>query len=249
MGKPTVSIITPAFNCAETISETYASILKQSFYDWEWVVVEDHSTDNTYDIICDLVKDDERVVVLRTSKNSGAATARNHGISFAHGKYIAFLDADDLWMPEKLEEQISFMASTGIPFSFTDYEALAETGKKWNRISKKDVVTYKNLLHKCYIGCLTVMYDSEAIGKRYMPLDCEKREDHGAWLDITKDGIDAVKLPKILATYKVNSHSVSSNKFRMIKYQYRLFRRHEKFSPFMSFIYTCVTIWNKLISR
>lgn len=247
--KPEVSIITPAYNCKSTIEETYKSILSQTFSSWEWIIVEDHSKDHSYEFISEMVKKDQRVVLLRTEKNSGAAVARNIGIEKASGRFIAFLDADDLWKEDKLEKQIKFMKDNGYVFSYSDYYLLYDNGKTIEYKSKRNISTYKTLLKSNDIGCLTAIYDSELLGKFYMPIDCEKREDHGMWLDITRSGVIAHKLPELLATYRLNNQSVSSNKTRMAKYQYRLYRRHEGFNVIKSFWYLLLCSLNKIFKK
>lgn len=240
------SIVTPAYNCETTIKETYESIKGQSFSSWEWIVIEDHSTDRSYDVLRKLAEKDDRITLLRTDVNSGAAVARNLGIEHASGRYIAFLDADDLWYPEKLSHQISFMEKDQISLSFTDYDILTGNGKTKREHVKKEHITYRMLLTRNYIGCSTAVYDSSKLGKVYMPEDCEKREDHGIWLDITRTGVPAYRLDESLATYRLSDSSVSSKKMKMIRYQYRLFRRHEKFGPIKSTYYLCLLILKKI---
>lgn len=244
-----VSIITPAFNCKETILSTYESIKNQSFHSWEWIVVEDHSSDESFDYIKSIIDDDDRVILLRTDSNSGAAAARNIGIKVANGRYISFLDADDLWMPNKLELQIGYMKDNNYELSCTNYQLLFSDGTTKEFELKKDIIDYKMLLKSNYLGCLTVIYDSEKIGKVFMPLDCEKREDYGAWLDITKKGIVAHRLNQSLSIYRIGSYSVSANKFKMVKYQYRVYRKHEKFGILKSFWYVLVCSLNKLFRK
>lgn len=244
-----VSIITPAFNCANSIEDSYKSILAQSYKNWEWIIVEDHSKDGSFEFISKIIKDDKRVHLYRTSKNSGAAIARNIGIDKARGKYIAFLDADDLWEKNKLTEQINFMKKNGYFFTFTDYYFLFKNGKITRHKNRKSIVSYKDLLKRNYIGCLTVIYDAEKLGKKYMPIDCVKREDHGAWLDITKTGINAFELKQYLSKYRVSGSGVSSNKFKMLKYQYLLYRKHEGFGVFKSLWYSSICCFNKIFIK
>lgn len=249
MKKPIVSIITPAFRCSNTIKDTFDSIVAQSFTDWEWLIVEDCSCDGTYEFIRELALHDKRIKVFKTSQNSGAAVARNVGIDNSNGKYIAFLDADDLWKPNKLKNQIDFMENNKYAFTFTDYVLLFKNGKIKNHKINKNCVTFKDLLKRNFVGCLTVIYNVERIGKIYMPLDCEKREDHGAWLDITKKGVNAYKLNEYLSMYRIGSNSVSSNKIKMIKFQYLLYKKHLNFNTFKSFWFTFICILNKLFNR
>lgn len=246
MEKPIVSIITPAYNCANTIEETYSSIKSQTFSSWEWIVVEDCSKDKSFDCIKSIARDDSRIVVLKTEQNSGAAVARNLGIEKARGKYIAFLDADDYWDSNKLEKQLDFMVKNDVSFSYTDYRLLFNNGKTKNYSPKKKKVGYKDLLKNCDIGCLTVLYDVEKLGKHFIPLDCEKREDYGLWLDLTRNGVYAYKLSDVLATYRIATNSVSSKKHKMLKYLYRVFRRHEKFGVLKSLFYLSIYAFNRL---
>ena len=249
MKKSLVSIITPAFNCKDTIKETYESIKKQTYGFWEWIVIEDHSSDGSFEYIKEIIDGDDRVILLQTPQNSGAAVARNLGIEKAKGKYIAFLDADDLWKEDKLSHQIAFMNEKNCAFSFTNYDLLYSNGKIKNHRIRKDIVTYKQLLKTNYIGCLTAMYDSFILGKVFMPLDCEKREDHGAWLDIVRAGINAYRLDEYLSIYRIGNGTVSSNKAKMMKYQYRLYRKHEKFGVIKSLWYTLICSFNKLLKK
>lgn len=244
-----VSIITPAYKCEKTIENTYNSVKSQTFSDWEWIIVEDRSPDNSYLFIKKMIENDPRVILLQTEKNSGAAVARNVGIQNAKGKYIAFLDADDLWKKDKLEKQVSFMKKNDYAFSYTDYDVFYPSGETKEFKTKKDKENYKSLLKSNGIGCLTAMYDAEKLGKVLMPLDCEKREDHGMWLDITKNGTVAYKLCESLAIYRVDAGSVSSKKFQMAKYQYRLYRKHEKFGVVKSLWYLFLCTINKILLK
>lgn len=191
---PLVSIITPAYNSSATILETYNSIKNQTFSNWKWIVVNDCFTDNTINVINELAKSDSRIKAISLDSNSGAAVARNKGIEIAKGRFIAFLDSDNLWKKEKLDHQISFMINNGYSFTYTDYYIFFPNNKRKTFKSKKKFVTYKNLLHSNMIGCLTVMYDTSLVGKQYILLDAEKREDHAAWLDLVKISGKAYRL-------------------------------------------------------
>lgn len=249
MNESLVSIITPAYNCEATIKETYLSIKSQTYSNWEWIIVNDCSTDNTLFIVNDIARSDSRIKVFSLQTNSGAAVARNKGIDIAEGRYITFLDSDDLWKEKKLEHQISFMAKNEYSFTYTDYFVFFPDGKRKMYKTKKEYVTYKDLLYCNMIGCLTAMYDVTLIGKQYMPLDAEKREDHAAWLDIVKITKKAYRLDEVLGEYRVGNASVSSNKLRMIKYQYRLYRNHEGFSAIRSIWLTFCLSFNKMFRK
>lgn len=247
--KPLVSIITPAYNCSKTIVETFNSIKNQTYSNWEWIIIEDHSADGTYELLEKLAKENPKIVLLRTEKNSGTAVARNIGIDNAKGQFVSFLDADDLWKPEKLEKQIRFMIENGIAFSYSNYDVLFEDGKTSSFNPKKKYADYKTLLKRNDIGCLTVMYNPKIVGKAYMPIDAQKREDYAAWLDVTKRGIKAVKIDESLAIYRLGNATLTSNKKKMIKFHYRVYRQHEKMGVFKSLYYLFIFMLNKLFTK
>lgn len=232
-----------------TILETYKSIKEQTFSSWEWVVTEDCSSDDTYNVLCEIAKEDKKVVVLRNSKNSGTAISRNRSIEAARGRYVAFLDADDLWKPNKLDVQIEYMQKNNIAFSYSNYDVLPIKGKAKTFNPKKEKINYKGLLKRNDIGCLTVIYDTTILGKRYMPLDAQKREDYAAWLDITKDGYVAFKLNESLAIYRLSAVTLTSNKKKMIKYHYRVYRNHEGFGRLKSLYYLIIFMLNKKFTK
>jgi len=238
---PLVSIITPSYKSERFIFKTIDSVLSQTYKNWEMIIVDDVSPDKSNEIIEKYIKQDSRIKLIKLEKNNGPALARNRAIKEANGRYIAFLDADDLWMPEKLEKQLAFMQEKDCALSYTAYETMSEDGRKLNTtINPPKELTYKELLKSNRIGCLTAMYDTEKLGKVYMPL-IKKRQDYGLWLRILR-GIDiAYGMDEVLATYRVMSNSVSSNKVDLLKYNYSLFREHEKFSVMKSLYYL---IWN-----
>ena len=232
-----VSIIMPSYNTAKYIDETINSVLKQTYTDWELIIVDDCSTDET-DAIVSKYLTDERIKYLKNEVNSGAAITRNRALREATGKWIAFLDSDDLWQPEKLEKQLKFMADGGVAFSFSDYEVIDDVGSvKTVFVPRKDLYNYKDILKSCSIGCLTVIYNAEILGKVFMPENAPKREDIACWLSILKKGIMGFCLHASLAKYRVHSHSVSSNKVKMLKYQWRLYRKTERLTVCKSFCY------------
>lgn len=244
-----ISIITAAYNCSDTILETYNSIKKQTFFDWEWIVVEDHSTDDTFAVLKNLSSNDNRIILLQTPTNSGAAKARNLGISKASGRFIAFLDSDDMWKHDKLEKQLKFMLENNYAITYSNYDVLSPDGTVKPFIPKSNSTNYKQLLKKCDIGCLTVMYDTEKLSKVFMPIDTPKREDYTTWLDITRNGVVAYKLDENLAIYRLSSTSVSHNKFKMLKYHYNVYRKHERFNVFKSLYYLIIHSINKIFFK
>ncbi len=242
-----VSIVTPSFNVSTTISLTIESVQNQSYQNWELIIVDDNSTDLSAEIVEVASKADPRIKLIRLSKNSGPAVARNTAIRISNGRYIAFLDADDLWSPKKLEKQINFMRSKNIPFSFTWYQVIDCFGHFLREVKCSDLeISYNQLLRSNEIGCLTAVYDTKIIGKRFMPL-VRKRQDYGLWLNILKSGNSAVCLPEVLASYRLVSDSISSNKFSLIKHNWRLFRDVEGFGHLISIYYILWNIYRKFI--
>lgn len=223
-----VSIITPVYNSSEFIAACIKSVLKQTFINWEMILVDDLSTDNSIDIIQSF--DDDRLKLIPLKVNSGPAIARNKAIELAQGKYIAFLDSDDLWLPEKLEKQLAFMKQNNFAITHTAYETIDALGNKQNKVIKAPKeITYNNLLNYNYIGCLTGMYNTDLCGKVYMP-NIAKRQDYGLWLTLLKQGHKAYFLEDVLALYRTGRTSLSSNKWETAKYNWQLLRDNEKLS-------------------
>lgn len=228
MLKSLVSIIMPSYNSAKFIPTTIESVLNQAYQNWEMIIVDDTSSDSSNDIIDDFIQRDNRIKLIKLDKNSGPAIARNRAIEEAKGRYIAFLDSDDLWTPDKLSKQISFMQKHDVALSYTGYYRIEEaSGEIIDRIYVPKKVNYSELLKQNIIGCLTVIYDTEKIGKVYMP-DILKRQDFGLWLKILKKVPYAYGLDEPLAYYRVRTTSVSSNKMLASKYNWKLYRKVEK---------------------
>jgi len=243
-----VSIITPSYNSAKFIGETIESVLAQSYKSWEMIIVDDVSTDDSVEIISKYINKDRRIKLIQLSKNSGAAVARNTSIENASGRFLAFLDSDDLWKPAKLEEQISFMLENDVLLSYSSYELMDEDGNLLEIIKDPDEkLNYADLLKENQIGCLTAIYDQEKLGKCYMPL-IRKRQDYGLWLSILKKIPYAVKTPSNLAIYRVRKNSISSNKVELLKYNYELFHIHEKLSILKASYYVAWNIYRKIWS-
>lgn len=231
-----VSIIMPNYNSAKFIKETIDSVIAQTYANWELIIVDDCSTDNSIELIRQYK--DNRIHILKNSVNSGAAVSRNNAIKASKGRWIAFLDSDDLWAPDKLLRHLRFMTQTQTAFSFTHYAVLNSENRLITEFApSKDEYDYNAILKHCYIGCSTVIYDSEKIGKFYMPTDAPKREDFACWLSILKSGENAVCLHQCLTTYRVHSNSVSSNKTKMIKHQWNVYRKTERLSLLKSLYY------------
>lgn len=225
-----VSVITPTYNAAKYIEETYHSLKSQSFTDWEWVITDDGSGDETPAILRELAKTDSRLRLEIGKGNTGPAVARNRSIERASGRYIAFLDADDQWLPRKLEKQILFMADNEYAFTHTWYRSIDEAGNTRGSVIKApDKLSYADMLKSNQVGCLTAIYDAQVLGKIKMPL-LRKRQDYGLWLALLKKTSHVYCLPENLALYRTGMNSISSNKVELLKYNWALFRDIEKFS-------------------
>lgn len=229
MSNSKVTIITPCYNSNQYIYETVHSVLKQTYTDWELLITDDCSTDNTWNIINDFSKKDRRIKIYKLSENSGAGAARNNSIKHATGRFIAFCDSDDQWMPDKLEKQIKFMLENDLALSFSSYEVIDEEGNNVGQVKALPKVSYKTMLKNNYIGCLTAIYDSEKIGKVYMP-EVRKRQDWALWLKILKQIPFALSIQENLAIYRDRSQSISSRKIDLIKYNWNIYRNIEKYS-------------------
>ena len=221
---PVVSVIMAAHNSAPFIVETIESVQSQDFAAWELLVVDDCSTDDTVAIVERLADRDDRIQITRLESNGGAAVARNTAIGQARGRYIAFLDSDDIWLPTKLTEQITFMRDTGSPFTYTAYQRISEQGYYLGTVDVPGSVGYSSLLKRNVIACLTAIYDREHFGTTMMPL-IRKGQDYGLWLLLLKRGTTARGLDRMLGSYRVRSHSISSNKLESSTWVWRIYRQ------------------------
>lgn len=238
-----VSIITPTWNCVVFICETIRSIQAQTYQNWELIISDDCSTDNTKKVIEPYMQEDSRIKYICNEKNSGAAITRNNALKVAKGKWIAFLDSDDLWMPDKLEKQLKFMIDHNYHFSYTSYceinEQSEETGKL---ISGPRHVTKAGMYAFCWPGCLTVMYDRKHVGLIQIA-NVKKNNDYAMWLKVCKKA-DCYLLDECLAKYRrgrvgsISTHGYTT----LIKWHYKLFREAEGMNPVSSFIITCVNM-------
>ena len=227
-----VSIITSTYNSENEIFDTYKSIKNQTFSDWEWIVTDDCSSDNTCKILDEIAKNDERVQFTILPLNSGAAVARNTSISFAKGEFLAFIDSDDLWLPDKLYLQLKFM-SDNIDFSFTAYELIDEDGNRMNKIvdqSQSGQFSYKDMLKKkATLGCSTVMLRLNAFDNISMPL-LRTGQDYATWLRLLKTGTNAFLLNTALTQYRIRPNSISRNKLKKANRQWEIYRDIENLS-------------------
>ena len=228
-----VSIITPCYNSEKFLDECISSVLNQTYQNWEMLIVDDNSSDNSSILINSYSKKDERIKPLYLNDNIGAAMARNMAISKAKGKYLAFLDSDDVWRPKKLEVQTNFMKKNNCSFVFSSYSVISDDEKLNYTISVPETITYKRYLKNTIIGCLTVMLDKEKFKKIEMP-NLRSSHDMALWLNLLKQEKYAYGIAQDLAIYREHKSSNTSNKFRAIYDVWNVYRKHEKLNLFYS---------------
>lgn len=240
-----VSIVMPSYNCARFLEDSIKSVISQTYSNWELLIVDDCSTDDSLEIARKFATTDSRISVFRNKKNSGAAVSRNFAIKKAKGKWIAFLDADDLWSAEKLEKQINFMKKHNYSFSYTLYSEISEDGKDTGIYISGPKKVGKNLLYFFnFMGCLTVMYDAEKIGLIQIP-DLKKRNDWALWLKVVKKA-PCYLLNENLAQYRIRKSGsithVKKGKISLVKYHYYLFTTSEEMNPVCAWLLSCVNV-------
>lgn len=238
-----VSIVMPSYNCGKYVEETIRSVQAQTYKNWEIIFVDDCSTDDSVKRVSELQEKDSRIKLFQNKSNSGAAVSRNNALREAKGRWIAFLDSDDLWEPTKLEKQVKFMEEKGFAFSYTDYQEIDSEGALTGvMVSGPKHVTKAGMYAFCWPGCLTVMYDREKVGLIQIE-DIKKNNDYAMWLKVCRKA-DCYLLDECLAKYRrgrqgsVSSHGITT----MIKWHYKLFRDAEKMGVFSSLWHTGVNL-------
>ena len=222
-----VSVIMPAYNCADYIGKSIDSVLGQTYRNWELVIVDDCSTDGTYRIAQSYADKDKRIKVHRLDENSGAAVARNKAADLSGGYYLAFLDSDDLWKPEKLERQIGFMEMNDYLFSCTAYGKVDEHGSILDKVVHcHEKYDYELVLRECF-GNSTVVYNAEKLG-RVHGADIRKRNDFALWLKVIKLAQNAYGLDEVLGYHRIRNGSISYKKSELVKWQWHVYRNIEK---------------------
>ena len=236
MKEDLVSIVTPTYNCGKFITETIESVIGQTYKNWEMIIVDDCSKDNTQEIVKKYLKNDKRIKYIKFEKNQGAAIARNTAIREAKGRYIAFLDSDDLWSKDKLE-------------TYTNYEEIDENSKLLGiRVTGPKEITKKGMYNYCWPGCLTVMYNAEKIGLIQIK-DIKKNNDYAMWLKICKKA-NCYLLDENLAMYRKRAGSISNHEYTLlIKWHYKLYREEEKQNIFFACFNTIRNIYFGIIKK
>ncbi len=236
MESPLVSIITPSFNSEKYISATIHSVQNQTYPNWEMVIVDDCSADNTALIVDKLILNDPRIKFYKLAKNAGPGVAREQALQMAEGRFIAFLDSDDLWKPEKLEKQVAHLLSNKVPFTFSFYDCIDEDGKALNkRVGAPRTLTYFQLFFCNFVGNLTGIYDVDYFGK--IPIsDIRKRQDWMVWLTVLKKIRKAKPVAESLAYYRIRKDSISASKLNLLKHNYTVYRLFHKLNVAESLI-------------
>lgn len=232
-----VSVIMPVYNSESFLEESIDSVLNQTYPNWELLIVDDCSTDKSPDILTRYAMQDKRIRCFKTASPSGSpCLPRNLAIEAAKGRYIAFLDSDDCWLPDKLERQLSLFTKVNTGIVFSNYEKISEASKRNNRVVEAPItVDYKYLLRGNVIGCLTAVYDTTKVGKMYFIQ--HTHEDYILWLSILKKGFLAINTGTVEALYRVRRHSVSSNKWKVLSWQWDIYRNIEKVGLFKAMFY------------
>lgn len=238
-----VSIIMPSYNCGRYVEETIRSVQRQTYTNWEIIFVDDLSSDETVSLVSEIGKIDSRIRLFRNERNVGAAESRNKALREAKGRWIAFLDSDDLWLPDKLEKQVRFMRENGYRFSYTGYSEMDSDGKDTGVVvSGPKKISKRGMFAFCWPGCLTVMYDASVIGLLQIS-DIKKNNDYAMWLKVCRDS-DCFLLDECLAKYRRGrSGSVSSHGIlTMIQWHYKLFHEVEGMNVMSSLFCTVINL-------
>ena len=226
--QPLVSVIMPCYNMASYISDSIKSVVAQTYPNWELLIVDDASTDETVNIIASYAQSEPRIRFAVKKQNSGIADTRNQCIQMAQGQFLAFLDADDIWHPEKLEKQLSFMIEKNVGFTYSTYDWIDEDGKTLNKfINTIGDLDYETYLRNTIIGCSTVMVNKTITGDVVVP-KFRTSEDTATWLDILRKGLLAYAINEPLVSYRIRRKSASSNKIKAAFDLWKVYRQHEK---------------------
>jgi len=244
-----VSIIIPTYNTEKFIRATLQSVQNQTYQNWEMILVDDASTDKTVSVIEEFAKNDSRIKLFKLEKNSGNGFARNIALEKAVGKYIAYLDADDLWFSNKLEKQIGFLKANNLHFTFSFYDCIDEEGNSLNRRVEAPInLTYDELFFCNYVGNLTAIYDADYFGKIILEAT-QKRQDWRLWLTILKQIQFTKPVPEPLAFYRIRKDSISSSKFKLIKHNFGVYRKFHGFNFVFSVLLMARFLFTQLIIK
>lgn len=241
-----VTIIMPLYNCKDYINDSIESVIHQTYQNWELIVIDDNSSDNSAEIVQNIQKKDKRIQLIKLKTNGGPARARNIGIKESKGRYLAFLDSDDIWHRDKLKIQIEFMKKKDVSFTFTSFKRIYYNGKT-RQFNVPNQVTYRSILKKNIICNSSVIIDTKTLGKVFYP-DIRKRQDYGLWLYLLKNKLNyGYGIDQVLTFRNVRPRSVSSNKLGLVKYNWILYRKILKQSVLVSLILLIKDICIKIL--
>ena len=250
-----VTIITPTWNDEKYIKKTIESVRNQTYQDWEMIIVDDCSTDRTVKIVEAISQKDPRVKLVRQKRNGGAASARNRALKESTGRYIAYLDADDIWLPTKIEKQVQFMKDKQCGFSCASYKVIDDEGKDLNKeIHMLPVVDYMGFLTNNLLQTVGIMVDTSIVDRKYLVMpNIRLRQDAATWLQVLKAGYKCYGIDEVLAKYRRTKKSLSSKKFKAVKGMWKLYREIEKLSLPLScycFVrYAFFAVWKRIYRK
>ena len=239
----------PCYNMESYVADSIASVQRQTYPHWELLIVDDASTDGTVETVKKLAEQDEKIHFVVKNEHSGIADTRNQCIQMAQGRFLAFLDADDIWHPEKIETQLRFMSDRNVSFTYTTYDWIDEEGRTLNKfINTIGNLDYKSYLRNTIIGCSTVMVDTDIVGQVVVP-NFRTSEDTATWLGILKKGHLAYAIDEPLVSYRIRRRSASSNKLKASADLWKVYRRHEKIPFFKALHYFSCYAFNAIKKR
>lgn len=247
-----VTIITPVYNCEKYIKDTINNVINQSYKNWEWILVDDCSDDKSAEIIKEYMIRDSRIKYFKLEQNSGAAIARNKALEESRGRFIAYLDADDIWNVDKLEKQVEYMVDKNIGFCCASYEVIDDAGKSLNKqIYMLNEVDYKGFLTNNLLQTVGIMVDLNIVEKKLLVMpNLRRRQDAATWLQILKAGHNCYGMKEVLCKYRRAENSLSSNKIKAIKGVWFLYRKVENLSLLVScycFVrYAFLAVWKRI---
>lgn len=241
-----VSIITPVYNASFFLRQAATSVLAQTYQDWEWLLVDDCSSDNSWELMQELAKEDYRIKIFRNTSNLKSGKTRNFAIEKASGRFIAFLDSDDMWHKDKLTTQVKFMEEKKCALSHTSFGYLNEIGHKIkSTFHVSNSVNYDHLLKRTEIGCSTVMYDTSILGKRYMSSH-SRRQDYALWLSILKEGVLSYGIDSELSYYRITQEALSK-KNKLILSHISFLKETQGFNTIKALYYTAFWMINGFV--
>lgn len=245
-----ISIVMPVYNAAAYLEKAIGSAQGQTCQNWELIAVDDCSSDNSFEMLRRMAEQDPRIHPVKQEKNAGAAMARNRGIQLAKGRYLAFLDSDDLWAEQKLEKELAFLKERQAAFVFTSYEFGDSEGRGNGKIVHVPAeLTYRKALSRTVIFTTTVLFDLEKIDKKLVMMPDVKSEDTATWWQILRSGYTAFGLDENLAVYRRPASSLSSNKVEAVRRIWNLYRNQEKLSLAESAWHFCFWAWRAVARR